>query len=364
LEVDPGFLAEPGAIYKNRQAETLEMKAIKTIRATEWWGYKIAPLLAIGYATALKSGKGLAAASPYLLYIMLALALGAAYVSVINDITDMEEDLAIGKKNRMAGVAPSRRWIFPVAALLAGAIYIASFYPHKLIMSLAVMPWIAFSCYSIPPIRLKKRGFWGVLADASGAHVFTSLFIVASMSYYTGQPIDRFWFCAVGIWALCYGLRGILWHMFFDRENDFASGTPTFATGIDPERFRPWGWLILAVEIAALGVMLWRIGYMLPMVFLAFYLLYMIACWRRLGFRIVVILMPKGYPYPYLIFLAEFYQVFFPLSLLICGAWVFPYDLAVLVAHVLLFSWSIYRLLRTGWRAAEARTSRPPSAEG
>src|SRR5258708_4527358 len=235
------------------------MNAIKTIRASEWWGYKLAPLLAIGYATAMKSGKSLMESAPYLLYIMLALALGAAYVSVINDITDMEEDLAIGKKNRMAGVAPSRRWIFPALALLAGASYIATFYPHILIMALAVMPWIAFSCYSIPPVRLKKRGILGVLADASGAHVFTSLFIVASMSYYTRQPMDWIWFGGVGVWALCYGMRGILWHMFFDRDNDIASGTPTYATRVDPAGFRPREWVILGVEMLALGFMLWRI---------------------------------------------------------------------------------------------------------
>jgi hypothetical protein len=142
--------------------------------------------------------------------------------------------------------------------------------------------------------------------------------------------------------------------MFFDRENDIASNTPTFATGVEPERFRPWERVILVAEIIALGVMLWRIQYVLPVVFLALYLTYMIACWRRLDFRVVVILMPKGYPYPYLIFLAEFYQVFFPLSLLLRGALIFRYDWLVLVAHVLLFSWSIYRLLRFGWRIALA----------
>jgi len=329
------------------------MKAIKTIRASEWWGYKLAPLLAIGYATAMKSGGSLLDASPYLLYLMLAMALGAAYVSVINDITDMEEDLAIGKKNRMAGVRPSRRWLFPAVALLLGAAYIATFYPHVLIMGLAMMPWIAFSCYSIPPVRLKKRGFWGVLADASGAHLFTSLFIVASMSYYTGQPMDWTWFFAVGVWALCYGMRGILWHMFFDRDNDLASGTPTYATRVDPARFRSREWVILVIEMAALGIMLWRIGRPLPVVFLVFYLLFVAASWRKLDFRIVVILMPPGYPYPYLIFLADFYQVFFPLSLLLRGALAFRYDWIVLLAHVALFCFSIYRLLRFAWRIAK-----------
>lgn len=331
------------------------MKAMKTIRASEWWGYKVAPLLGIGYATAMKSGKSLLEASPYLLYIMLALALGAAYVSVINDITDMEEDLAIGKKNRMAGVRPSRRWIFPAVALLLGAAYIASFYPHVLIMGLAVMPWIAFSCYSIPPVRLKKRGGWGVLADASGAHLFTSLFIVASMSYYLGQPMDWTWFSAVGVWALCYGVRGILWHMFFDRENDLASGTPTYATGVDPSLFRSREWVILVFEMLALGVMLWRIGQPLVSVSLVFYLLFVAVSRWRLGFRVVVILMPPGYPYPYLIFLADFYQVFLPLFLLLRSALAFRQDWIVLVAHIALFWFSIYRLLRFAWQIARAR---------
>jgi hypothetical protein len=266
----------------------------------------------------------------------------------------MQEDLAIGKKNRMAGVRPSRRWLFPFVALLLGAAYIATFYPHVLIMALATMPWIAFSCYSIPPVRLKKRGVWGVFADACGAHVFTSLFIVAAMSYYTNQPLDWIWFAAVGVWALCYGLRGILWHMFFDRENDIASNTPTYATRVDPERFRPKEWVLLGIELPALGIMLWRIGgAAMPVVFLVLYLLFLIASWRKLGFKIVVILMPPGQPYPYLIFLADFYQVFFPLSLLLTAALTSRYDWIILFVHVALFSWSILRLLRYGLRIAK-----------
>jgi 1,4-dihydroxy-2-naphthoate octaprenyltransferase len=328
------------------------MNVIKTIRATEWWVYKVAPLLAIGYATALNSGRSLWEAAPYLLYIMLALVLGAAYVSVINDITDMTEDLSIGKKNRMAGVRPSLRWIFPTLALVAGAVYLASFYPHWLIIALGVMPWVAFSAYSIPPVRLKKRGFWGVLADASGAHVFTSLFMVASMSYYTGQAIDWIWFGAVGVWALCYGLRGILWHQFVDRDNDIRSGVRTFATEVDPESFdRPTA-VILTFELVALGLMLWRIGKPLPVVFLIFYMLFVLACSRKLGFRIVVIRMPPGQPYPFLILFGDYYQVFLPVALLLRAALAFQYDWVILLAHLVLFSWSILRLLRYGLRIA------------
>ncbi len=325
------------------------MSIFKTIRASEWWGYKLAPLLAVGYATILHGGGSLAASSFYLLYVLLALALGAAYVSVINDITDMEEDLAIGKHNRMASVPASRRWIFPALALLAGACYIASFYPHIFVMALACMPWIAFSCYSFEPIRLKRRGILGVLADASGAHLFTSLFIVAAMSYYTHQSIDWWWFGGVGFWALGYGLRGILWHQFMDRENDLASGTKTFATRISPAAFRIPGRLILLLEMLGLAVMLWRLDRWWPIIGLGLYGVFAAVCAGRLRIRLIAIQMPPGQDFR--IFLFDYYMVFLPLALLVPAALAYPYDWIVLVLHAGLFFGPIRSVLALAARA-------------
>jgi len=63
-------------------------------------------------------------------------------------------------------------------------------------------------------------------------------------------------------------------------------------------------------------------------------------------------LMPPGQPYPYLIFLADYYQVFLPLSLLLRGSLAFRHDWIVLLVHVGAVLWSIRRLLRYVWRIA------------
>ena len=321
------------------------MNILKTIRSHEWWEYKLSPLLALGYATALGSGKSLLDATPRMLYILSALVIGAAYVSVINDVTDIDEDLASGKKNRMANIPPSRRWVFPVLALVAGAGYIATLWPNEKLMLLATLPWLSFSCYSIPPIRLKKRGIWGVFADASGSHLFPSIFMVAAMTYYTQQPLDKIWFAAVGIWALAYGLRGILWHQFMDRENDRIAGVKTFATQMSPDSFRTRGRIILAIEWTALVLILWRLGKPLPVVALALYFLFAVACRKWLGIRFISIRMPAP-GQAYHILMGDYYQIFFPLSILVSSALVHPLDWIILPVYLFLFAGNAIKLLR------------------
>src|SRR5205823_4799255 len=118
-----------------------------TIRASEWWGYKLAPTLACAYATSFILRVSLASSWPLLLLILAALAPCAAYVSVINDLTDAKDDLASGKTNRLLG----RSRVF-VGALLASCILpgiaVATYYRHDpLVLFLYLGSWIAFTLY-------------------------------------------------------------------------------------------------------------------------------------------------------------------------------------------------------------------------
>src|ERR1700679_2128794 len=75
----------------------------KNIRTHDWWEYKIPPLLATAYATALLLRITFPQLWPLLLLDLFAILPAAAYVSVLNDITDQKDDLRAGKTNRMAG---------------------------------------------------------------------------------------------------------------------------------------------------------------------------------------------------------------------------------------------------------------------
>lgn len=320
------------------------MKILKIARSADWWEYKIPPLLAIGYATILLSDVSIFSVALKLLLLLAALMVGAVYVSVINDITDIEEDLASGKTNRIAKIPSRFRWLLPALCLLAGLGFTYTFLEDKLTVFLYLMAWISFSLYSIPPVRLKKRAGWGLLADACGAHLFTSLFMVAGVSYFTNQNINWVWFASVGIWSLAYGLRGILWHQFSDRENDINSGINTFATRVNPKNFNKKAIALVTIEIVAFASMLITNFHVLNIVFLLVYLVMIFDRERKFSMKIVTVISPKDQPYQ--ILMGEFYQVFFPLALLISAAIVDPMIWIILVLHVMLFPVNILLVVR------------------
>lgn len=308
-------------------------KFLSVIRSQEWWGYKIPPLLALGYATVLLSNTPVNKVAWWFLFLLAAIVVDAVYVSIINDITDIEEDLAANKKNRMASFAPNVRWLFPAVCIALG-IFFCFVLHDTLSIVLYFLSWLSFTLYSFPPVRLKKRGIFGVFADACGSTFFPSLLMVSATSAFIGQNIDWLWFSAVGVWALANGLRGILWHQFYDRENDLKVNLNTFASKVDPQSFKPKAIAIMIVEVVALTIMLLRLMNPVVIIFLALYFL-MLMMYRKIGYSITIIMVPKN-PY-YQIFLSDYYQVFFPISLLVASTISFVSAWILLAVHIILF---------------------------
>lgn len=319
------------------------MKVFNVIRSQEWWAHKLPPLLAIGYATALMSPVPLYKVAHWLIFLLSSLVVGAIYVSVINDITDLEEDLASGKSNRIQQVPVQYRWVIPVSCVLISFCFGYFLYPDLLSCLLYLLSWIVFSLYSIKPVRLKNRGILGVLADGCGSHVFTSLLMVSSVSYITQQPINWVWFSAAGIWALCYGLRGILWHQFADRDNDIKVGLNTFASKIEPDDFKNKSRLIIAIEIAALSVLLYELQLIAPVIALLFYLILVFIRFDRYKNQLVIVI--KTNDKPFQIIMADYYQMLFPLSLLLFAATISTWNLIVLAIHIILFPYVLWLAL-------------------
>jgi hypothetical protein len=279
--------------------------------------------------------------APRLVLLLISLVVGAIYVSVINDITDLEEDLASGKSNRIQQVPANLRWMIPAACICIGLGFgYFLFYPDLLSCLLYLLSWIVFSLYSIEPIRLKNRGILGVLADGCGSHVFTSLLMVSSVSYITKQPIDWVWFCGIGVWALCYGMRGILWHQFVDRDNDIKVNLNTYASKISPEDFKTKERILFAVELAALVVILYELNLAAPVIALIFYFLLVFIRYDR--YKIGAIIVMKKNDGPFQILMADYYQLFFPLSLLLLASTQDSLNLIVLLSHILLFPYILW----------------------
>jgi hypothetical protein len=304
------------------------------LRANEWWDYKLVPILTFYYATAHLLGVGVAELWSGALILLVSLLPGAAYVSIINDLTDIEDDLAAGKRNRMAGRSAAFKTISVLLTVSAGAIFFWLWRGEPLLLAFYGAAWISFTLYSVRPVRLKARGLAGVIADGCGAHVFPTLLAVTLAFVSAERPVDPVWLAAAAAWAVGYGLRGNLWHQLLDRESDLQSGVNTFAGRHPPHIAARLGtWIAFPLEVAGLVVLLLMLDSLLPVLALCFHVL--LSCLRVGLWQIPpVIVDPKP---RFFIVLHEYYDVFLPVSLLIASSLAHPADGFVLAAHLLLF---------------------------
>lgn len=328
------------------------MKAVRNrltdaMRAGEWWEYKIAPILAVFYATSLLAGASILSLAPSLMLLLAALVPGAVYVSVLNDLTDRVEDGKAGKANRMAGAPAWIAWAAIGPAVAAGLAIAWYWSGDALLLGCYLAAWLAFTLYSLPPFRLKVRGLAGLAADASGAHLFPTLVAALLAFRAAGAPVDPFWLAAVGLWAFAHGLRGILWHQLLDSEADRTAGVRTFVQRVSRARAVALGhYLAWPAELAGLTCLLWKLGLAGPPIALLLYAL--LVRQRLIVFRMrAVVVEPRP---RYLLLLQEYYILFLPLALLVEAASRRPGDSLILLAHLILFPVGAARAVRDAWK--------------
>jgi 4-hydroxybenzoate polyprenyltransferase len=306
----------------------------RVARAGQWWDYKLVPIFSIFYATALTQQVSVASIWPDAIVLLLAIAPGAAYVSIINDITDRSDDLRAGKSNRLAGRPAWLLALLVMAPVSVGVVFTVVWRDDALLMSAYLCAWAAFSLYSLPPFRLKSKGILGVIADACGAHLFPTLVAALLALRATGREADYIWLVAVGAWAFACGLRGILWHQLYDLENDRKIGVQTFVvrhsarTAVRLARYAAF-----PLELVALAVLIWRTQNLLLALFLV---LYALMVWLKIWlWRVDVVIVEPSERYT--ILGREYYGFLFPLAVLVTSALLHPTDWLVLMAHSLLF---------------------------
>lgn len=318
----------------------------RLVRAGEWWEHKLVPILCGYYATGLMLGQPLTEGWSALVILFLSLIPGAAYVSIVNDLTDLAADARAGKPNRLAARSAAFRAAALLSCLAAGAFFFWLWRGQPLTLALYGAAWIAFALYSVPPVRLKTRGFAGVVADAAGAHLFPTLLAAALAFATAGVQPSPGWLAAIAIWSLGYGLRSNLWHQLLDRRADRVAGLSTFAArehGAD--RVRLAIMIAFLAELAGLAVLIAGAAPVLSLLALAAYLLLVrrrVRLWRMH----VVLAAPRQ---DYLIFLHEYYDVFLPLAMLAAAMLSHPKDALVLAAHLALFHGRPLRSWHDGW---------------
>ncbi len=144
-----------------RYSRFIRHDLIGLIRADEWWEYKLVPILSTFYATALVLHVAVSSLWAGALLLLLSVVPAAVYASVINDVTDRADDVAAGKRNRVAGRPRSMVVAFIAVAVGVGFFFDWLWRDDVPLLSCYLATWLAFTLYSLPPFRFKKRGAAG-----------------------------------------------------------------------------------------------------------------------------------------------------------------------------------------------------------
>jgi 4-hydroxybenzoate polyprenyltransferase len=320
------------------------MNLIKIIRATEWWEYKFPPILVIPYFIILSTTNlKLSTAIYSILFIISALVVGAIYVSILNDITDIEEDNTAGKKNNMARHSRVKQFFFLSIPICLALFFCWFLQKNSFALTFYLLSYVSFTLYSAPPFRLKKRGILGLFADASGSQMLPTLFAVSFISYHSHHLLSTIEILAIATWSLFFGLRGILWHQFHDLENDVRSGLFTIVQQMGRRLTIATGLTILTIELAAFLWLMYTIGNHYLYIALLLYIIYMIYRIKKNNLQVIIIKYTRA---NFDIVMNVFYQVFLPISILILISIERPEFLVLTAIHLLLFPSGLYRVIK------------------
>lgn len=320
------------------------MNLIKIIRATEWWEYKFPPILLIPYFIILSdTNLNLFSAIYSVLFIIFALIVGAIYVSILNDITDIEEDNTAGKKNNMSKQSRFKQFFFLSIPMCLAFLFFWLLRKNSLAFTFYLLSYISFTLYSLPPFRLKKRGILGLIADASGSQMLPSLFAVSFISYYSHYQLSIIEILVIAVWSMSFGLRGILWHQFHDLENDVRSGLYTIVQRMSKTSTRVTGTIIITIELAAFLLLMHTIGNNYLYISLLLYITYILYRIKETNLQVIIVKYTKP---NFEIVMNVFYQVFLPISILILISIDRSEFLVLTILHLLLFPSGFYKVIK------------------
>ena len=290
------------------------MKYLALIRYNDWWLYKVPFLLTIAYGTFYLTDICIENKWFEIIKIITYIIAAAIYVSVINDITDMKIDRLVGKKNLFLGLSKSIVHSILSLAIILQLIVIYSLQDNGQSVYWYIAAVVAYSLYSIPPIRLKENKYLSIIADTCGAHAFPSMFIVTYINGITLTLLDINWAILIFIWSFSYGLRGIIYHQYKDKENDLYSGIHTLSNSLTIKKLKLFVLFVFVIELGSLIYLLQILNILTIYMWLIYYLLIIIVRTLIYSSKIIIAVPSSKF---YQILLAEFYEMFLPISLLL-----------------------------------------------
>lgn len=314
----------------------------RLLRTSEWWDYKISPAIATAYGAAWISGVPVADLAPRLLLLLAAGILCGAYASLINDVSDVEDDQIARKRTEIMSFSQVKAHLVVAASAVGVAAMSAALFMLQLNVSAVccLLIALAYTLYSTRPTRLKNRGLWGVMCVATGEHLLAALLSVSLVLEHQhhhstlSMPFSLTLLAALSVWSTALGVRSIVWHQLCDYDNDRLTGSHTLAVqhGRDAitsivER------VIFPFELLALEALIVLSGNHILWFCTAAYMILEMLRLRYLNLRISIVRPHRRFWFA----LMEYYNLVLPLSFLLSFCCVNINAWLLSIGHIVLF---------------------------
>lgn len=152
-------------------------------------------------------------------------AVATSYGYLVNDLSDRKLDAVHGKANVFQGDGAIRSvMVVSVAFVLANLLGVG-FFSRSGFLPLWVMWLFAGTFYSLPPLRFKEKGFWGLAVVVPAQRVIPALLALS--------VFGRLWAVDTIVLVLYAAVRGLmsdLQHQIDDFHLDSGTETSTFAS--------------------------------------------------------------------------------------------------------------------------------------
>jgi hypothetical protein len=257
----------------------------KTLKLHRWWASHYGTMMAFVYlVVAISPAPPSLATFLQMLGIFTIASLGiGTFGHLLNDLTDITQDLRSGAQSLVASRSPFIRSVFFIIALIAAILPWWWLPSTPVIVALLAAEFLFFALYSIPPFRLKNRGILGPIADSLYAYVIPNLVAVLLFAQ-LGGGFPPWMVGVMAVWTLLFGVNHIVQHQLIDESRDRIDGLHTFVVTC--------GWsaaletlrrIIVPLEVLSFIVLLSCVGCFAPVIteFFVLYLLLLLCLWSR-----------------------------------------------------------------------------------
>jgi 4-hydroxybenzoate polyprenyltransferase len=238
------------------------IKAVKTFIRWRDWGFDKLPFFfLIAFYISLTDGLLAADFVPHFFAFVVLITSMAMYGFLVNDLGDIELDRRHGKRNAFLKLG-SRKGALIVAAIVGAMILFALLFARQAwFLPIFVFWFLESTFYSLPPLRLKERGWPGIVASLTAQLSVPALMVCAAFDHLSNWDVLVFL-----AYATFKGISQDVGHQRYDLARDAATGTATFGVRQGHERMTQlYAWSLTA-ERWLLGLALLIMTLRLPSV--------------------------------------------------------------------------------------------------